>query len=196
MKNLLAMVTCVLFLMSCSKTDQKDVDTSDENTMVLKENDKVASDTKKKTDWEEVDVTSPVVDYEEVTSDGIEVRAGENYSVYSVDEKILFDFDKATIREGGEQKLAEVVKSVKKRHPEASIAVKGHTDAVGSKEYNKDLSEDRAQAVADYIRENSDLSKDDVTILAMGEQDPASTNETAEGRQDNRRVEIMVRNDQ
>jgi outer membrane protein OmpA-like peptidoglycan-associated protein len=193
MKQILIATFCFLMMLSCSKTTKDDADTTDENTMVLKEGDKVSEVTKNKVDWNEVDVTSPIVKYEEVKSKDIEVRGAENYSVYSVDESILFDVDKAEIRKDGEEKLKEVITSVKQRHPQAEIAVKGYTDAVGSKDDNKELAEDRAEAVAEYIEKNSDITEDRISIIARGEKDPVATNETEEGRQENRRVEILVR---
>lgn len=193
MKNLLIGAFCLLMMASCSKTDKENVDTQDENTMVLKEDEQVSEATKEKVDWNEVDITSPIVKYDEVKSKEIEVRGDEQTSVYSIDENILFDVDKAEIRQGGEEKLKEVITSLKQRHPEGEIAVKGYTDATGSKDYNKELSEDRAEAVAEYIEKNGDIGEDRISVIAKGEKNPVSTNETAEGRQDNRRVEIMVR---
>jgi outer membrane protein OmpA-like peptidoglycan-associated protein len=187
-------VICICILMfSCSKTEKKNIDPNDENTMVLKEGDKVSETTRKRVDWNEVDVTSPIVKYDEVKSKEIEVRGNEEVSVYSIEENILFDFDKAAIRKTGEEKLKEVITSLKKRHPEGEIAVKGFTDAIGGKDYNKDLAEDRAEAVAEYIQKNSDIDEDRISVIAEGEKNPVSTNETEEGREENRRVEIMVK---
>lgn len=193
MKHTLILIVSLLVMMSCSETKKENIETEDENTMVLKEDDEVSQSTKEKVDWNEVDVTSPIVKYDEVKSEDIEVRGNDEYSVYSIEEDVLFDFDKAAIRETGEDKLKEVITSLEKRHPDGEIAVKGYTDAVGSKDYNKDLAEDRAEAVADYIQKNSDIEEDRINVIPKGEQDPVSSNETAEGRQDNRRVEIMVR---
>lgn len=185
---------CVVLLMSCSKSEKEEIDTGKEETMYLKEDENVDPQTAKKTDWDEVDVTSPIVSYEEIKSKEIEVRGSDSFSVYAVDETVLFDFDKAEIRDSGEEKLKEVVNSLEKRHPDGEVAVRGYTDAIGSKDYNKELAEERAEAVADFIRENADVSKEDITVLAKGEKNPVASNETAEGRQENRRVEILVRN--
>lgn len=185
---------CVVLLMSCSKSEKEEIDTGKEETMYLKEDENVDPQTAEKTDWDEVDVTSPIVSYEEIKSKEIEVRGSDSFSVYAVDETVLFDFDKAEIRDSGEEKLKEVVNSLEKRHPDGEVAVRGYTDAIGSKDYNKELAEERAEAVADFIRENADVSKEDITVLAKGEKNPVASNETAEGRQENRRVEILVRN--
>jgi outer membrane protein OmpA-like peptidoglycan-associated protein len=194
MKNLLIIMASFFFFVSCSQTSREKADPDDKDKMVLKDDDKVDRQTKARTNWDEVDVTSPVVKYDEVRSSDIEVRGDKDYSVYSLDETILFDTDKATIKNQGQSKLKEVIESVKKRHPDGEIAVKGYTDSRGSADYNEDLAEQRAEAVAQYIQDNSDIDDDQISVIAKGEKDPAASNETAEGRQENRRVEIMARN--
>jgi outer membrane protein OmpA-like peptidoglycan-associated protein len=194
MKHLAIVSLMVVFFMSCSKTENKDTTADGKETMVLKKDENVSDNTKRKTNWNEVDLTSPVVKYDEVKSTDIEVRGNNEYSIYSVDEKILFDTDKAAIGKKGKEKLKEVAQSVKKRHPKGEIAVYGYTDATGSAEYNKDLSKERAEAVADYLKQNSEIESDNINVIAKGEQNATASNETAEGRQKNRRVEIVVRN--
>lgn len=194
MKKLIFSGLTMLLLISCTQSEKEKIDTESEETMYLKEDEDVATSTREQTNWGDVDVTSPIVSYEEIQSEEIEVRGTRDYSVYTVDETVLFDFDKASIREGGEDKLDEVITSVKKRHPDGEIAVRGYTDAVGTPEYNKELSEKRAEAVASFLQDDAEIDDDQVTVLAKGEQDPVASNETAEGRQKNRRVEILVRN--
>jgi outer membrane protein OmpA-like peptidoglycan-associated protein len=184
----------ILSLAACSKTEKEKIDTSKDETMYLKEDENVDPQTRSKTEWSEVDVTSPIVKYEEIKSEEIEVRGTDSFSVYAVEERVLFDFDKAEIRNTGEEKLEEVINSVEKRHPDGEIAVRGYTDAIGSEAYNKQLAEERARAVAEYIKENSDVGGDQISVLAKGEENPVATNETEKGRQKNRRVEIVVKN--
>lgn len=194
MKKLIFSGLTMILLISCSQSEKEKIDTQSEEAMYMKEDENVESSTREQTNWEEVDVTSPIVSYEEIQSEEIEVRGTKDYSVYAVDETILFDFDKSSIREGGEEKLEEVITSVKKRHPDGEIAVRGYTDAIGSKDYNKELAEKRADAVASFLEDDAGIEDDQVTVLAKGEQDPVASNETVEGRQKNRRVEILVRN--
>jgi outer membrane protein OmpA-like peptidoglycan-associated protein len=195
MKMIRIFSICIVLFMSCSKSEKEKISTQEEDTMLLKEGENVSRETRNKTNWDEVDVTSPIVRYEEVKSEEIEVRGTDSYSVYSMDEKILFDFDKAKIRDTGKEKLEEVINSVEKRHPDGEVAVRGYADAIGSEDYNKQLAEERAEAVAQYIQKNTDIiEEDEITILAKGEQDPVASNETEKGRQKNRRVEILVRN--
>jgi outer membrane protein OmpA-like peptidoglycan-associated protein len=193
MKRFSILIGGLLLLASCSKSNKEEINTEKEETMYLKESEHVDPSVVEETNWDEVSVTSPIVNYEEITSDEIEVRGTTDISLYIVDEKILFDFDEATIRDSGKEKLEEVVKSVEKRFPEGELAVRGFTDAIGTEPYNKELSQERAKAVAEYIREHSEIGKDEITVLAKGEQNPVATNETARGRQMNRRAEILVR---
>jgi len=70
--------------------------------------------------------------------------------------------------------------------------IEGHTDAVGSQGYNLKLSEDRAQAVRDYLIGAALPSDRVVAVLGFGKLRPVATNDTPEGRQTNRRVEIVI----
>ncbi|MEJ2322542.1 MAG: OmpA family protein, partial [Gammaproteobacteria bacterium] len=73
----------------------------------------------------------------------------------------------------------------------SSIVIVGHTDSVGSDAYNQGLSERRAASTADYLVSRG-IPRDVITTSGMGESQPVATNETAEGRQLNRRVEITI----
>ncbi len=70
------------------------------------------------------------------------------------------------------------------------MTIAGHTDAIGSNEYNLDLSQDRADSVADYLMSQG-VAGDRMRTVGYGEERPVATNETDEGRAMNRRVEIM-----
>jgi outer membrane protein OmpA-like peptidoglycan-associated protein len=73
-----------------------------------------------------------------------------------------------------------------------SLKLEGHTDSVGSDEYNQRLSERRAESVRDYLAQSSVTSA--MTTQGFGESQPVASNDTAEGRQRNRRVEIVIEN--
>jgi outer membrane protein OmpA-like peptidoglycan-associated protein len=73
------------------------------------------------------------------------------------------------------------------------LKLEGHTDSIGSDEYNQKLSERRARSVRDYLVE-SGLSSSIMTAQGFGESQPVSSNATADGRQRNRRVEIVIEN--
>ena len=78
-------------------------------------------------------------------------------------------------------------------HPDRSVVIEGHTDSVGSNDFNLGLSQRRAESVRSYLlRQGVDPSR--VTTQGMGESVPVASNDTAGGRQQNRRVEIIVSN--
>jgi OOP family OmpA-OmpF porin len=104
--------------------------------------------------------------------------------------QIEFAFDKAEIPPGYDDQLAEAAAFVK-RYPETKILVAGHTDATGEEIYNIELSMRRAEAVKAYLVENLGVDADQLFPRGYGESRPVATNDTAEGRQENRRVEFI-----
>jgi outer membrane protein OmpA-like peptidoglycan-associated protein len=106
---------------------------------------------------------------------------------------VLFDFDKATLKPGAREKLAKV-SGIVLAYPGLKLAVEGHTDSVGSDEYNLTLSEKRANAVRDYLVSNG-LNDGTITAQGLGKSNPVATNDTNEGRALNRRVEMVVSGD-
>ena len=107
---------------------------------------------------------------------------------YSAD--AFFDFDKAVLKPEGRAKLDDLVDKLQLVDVESIIAV-GHTDSVGSDRYNQRLSVRRAEAVKKYLVSKG-IPADRVYIEGKGETQPVATNKTAEGRAQNRRVEIEV----
>jgi outer membrane protein OmpA-like peptidoglycan-associated protein len=103
---------------------------------------------------------------------------------------VLFDTGSANLKPGAREKLSKVA-GVIASHPGLNISVEGHTDSVGSTEYNQHLSEQRAAAVHDYLVRQGVPSRT-VGTAGFGESQPVATNGTAEGRQQNRRVEMVV----
>ncbi|HKD05040.1 MAG TPA: OmpA family protein [Bryobacteraceae bacterium] len=106
---------------------------------------------------------------------------------------VLFDFDQATLKPDTREKLARV-SGIVLAYPSLHLAVEGHTDSVGTDEYNQKLSERRANAVRDYLT-SAGITADNVTAVGMGKADPVASNDTAAGRQQNRRVEMVVSGD-
>ena len=103
---------------------------------------------------------------------------------------VLFDFNKYTLRPGAREKLAKV-SGILLAYPGLKIQVEGHTDSVGSDEYNQKLSESRANGVRDYLT-GQGVPAPAVSAVGFGKQDPVASNDTAAGRQQNRRVELVV----
>jgi outer membrane protein OmpA-like peptidoglycan-associated protein len=103
---------------------------------------------------------------------------------------ILFDFDKATLRRDVEFNLVKIA-TILNQFPEMKVAVEGHTDAVGSDEYNLGLSKRRAQAVLEFLS-GQGVKGERLSSEGYGETRPVADNDTDEGRQKNRRVDLVI----
>ena len=101
-----------------------------------------------------------------------------------------FEFDSTKLRSGEITKLNEVV-SFAERHEDAQLESSGHTDSVGTEEYNQKLSEGRAESVKAYMVKKG-VSAHRIDTVGYGESKPMADNATSEGRELNRRVEICT----
>ena len=124
--------------------------------------------------------------------EGIDVtRTDEDELKVTVRNEILFDFDSAALRGSSRDELREMA-DVFDRYGDTTIVVAGHTDSTGSASYNERLSERRASAVSNYL-EDLGVRGSRLDSIGYGESRPKSSNDTASGRQRNRRVELYVR---
>ena len=103
---------------------------------------------------------------------------------------VYFNTDKATLRESSYDALNDLL-SAMQTNKAMRVEIAGHTDDRASAEYNKDLSQRRAESVKAYLVENG-IAKDRIRAKGYGESEPVASNETEEGRQKNRRVEVRV----
>ena len=103
---------------------------------------------------------------------------------------VLFDTGKYSLKPGAREKLAKVA-GILLAYPGLNIAVGGYTDNVGGDEMNQTLSENRANSVRDYLVQQG-VSADSVTASGFGNTQPVASNDDAAGRQQNRRVELVV----
>ncbi len=103
---------------------------------------------------------------------------------------VLFDTAKFTLRPMAREKLAKVA-GIVSGHPGLKLDVEGHTDSVGGDEYNQTLSEQRGASVRDYLTQQG-MAGSSVTTKGLGKTQPVASNDTAEGRQQNRRVELVI----
>ncbi|WP_347157565.1 OmpA family protein [Pontibacter chitinilyticus] len=142
--------------------------------------------------WNNVDFEAPVVEVATLKGVDVEKRATEDYTIYTMDERVMFDTDKATIRENAEPKIQEIANEIKNIPGNGPIRIYGYTDARASQDYNMELSEDRAKSVQDWLQSKGGIDASRISIQPMGEKNPIATNETAAGRQKNRRVAIVV----
>ncbi len=122
---------------------------------------------------------------------GADVRGTDRGVIVNLPD-VLFDYDKYSLRKDAIFNVSEIA-NVIKQYPERRIAVEGHTDSTGTMEYNQGLSERRAYAVADELVATG-VSRRRIGAHGYGESDPIATNRTSDGRQRNRRVEVIILN--
>jgi len=118
-------------------------------------------------------------------------RVGEDMLLVHFESDILFDVDSATLRPASRSALDQAAE-VFVEYPKTAILAQGHTDSTGSEQHNQDLSERRAKAVSNYlVGRGVDPAR--ITSLGYGEGHPVASNETASGRQRNRRVDLLLK---
>ncbi|MFD2246819.1 OmpA family protein [Pontibacter ruber] len=211
MKKINTIIACaaLAFCVACSDMDSKTETSRNEaeeataDTAVAFENEKdsqiaadgspVDVDQTGEADWD-VDFNMPTVDWPEFKDTDVEVRGNDQYSVYSLGENVLFDTDKAEIKKDAEANLQKISSSIAQRSKEGQVRIYGYTDAKGSASYNKELAEKRAEAVKNWLQKQGKIDAYRLSVHPVGEARPAESNATAKGRQQNRRVEIVVRN--
>jgi len=195
----------IFLLRSCNKNDTGagTSDTTATNTTDTSTNSVVGATTPVGTagntqgDWDNIDRNNaPAASYNEITNKDINVRGNDNYGIYSLSENILFETDKATIRKDAEQNLKQLAASINQRFKGGDVRIYGYTDSVGSKGYNKDLAQQRAEAVRTWLSTNGSIDSGHISLNAIGEGSPVATNATEQGRQQNRRVEVIARKPQ
>src|SRR5215471_2485385 len=103
---------------------------------------------------------------------------------------VLFDTGSAVLKPGTREKLARVA-GILLLHPELKLQVEGHTDSVGGADLNQRLSENRAESVRSYLVQQG-IGSNAVATKGFGDSQPVASNDTAAGRQQNRRVELVV----
>jgi len=105
---------------------------------------------------------------------------------------VLFEVDRAELKPGAARNLDKLVAALRD-NADTSIAIEGHTDSTGSRDHNVDLSERRAEAVAGYLTSHG-ISSSRITSRGLGPDFPVASNSNEAGRQQNRRVEVVVQN--
>jgi outer membrane protein OmpA-like peptidoglycan-associated protein len=116
-------------------------------------------------------------------------RVGEGI-VIDFKEKVLFGFDRSDLGANAATNLDKLI-NVLNKYPDTDIQILGHTDNKGTDEYNQGLSERRANSVSGYLK-NHGITSGRVSTKGMGENDPIASNDTEEGRSQNRRVEFVI----
>lgn len=132
----------------------------------------------------------------DVRGANVVVEEAPNATRLTVNNDVLFDFDKAELRPQAEGALRRVVEIIRQRNPRA-VRIVGHTDAIGSDAYNRQLSERRARSVQAWLAAHAQ-GLPPLEAVGRGESDPVAPNTTPggadnpEGRQQNRRVEVLL----
>lgn len=106
--------------------------------------------------------------------------------------EVMFEFGEYTLKPGAESDLDRLAEFMK-QYPQREIRIQGHTDSVGDEMYNRELSQRRADAVKQYLAARG-VETDRIATIGRGESMPVASNNTAAGRQMNRRVEILIEN--
>jgi outer membrane protein OmpA-like peptidoglycan-associated protein len=106
---------------------------------------------------------------------------------------VLFAFNKYELKPEARERLAKI-SGIVLAYPDLKLEIDGYTDSVGSDEYNEQLSDKRAESVRDFLVSNG-VNMNNVVARGMGKADPVADNSTAQGRQLNRRVELIVSGD-
>ena len=121
----------------------------------------------------------------------MEVARHEDSLLVTMSEAVLFDVDSAALKPQAQSVLSQTA-DVMIRYPDSDLLVKGHTDSTGSERYNQELSERRARSVRNFLIAKG-VASQRITAIGFGKTMPVASNETSEGRAQNRRVEIEIR---
>lgn len=113
------------------------------------------------------------------------------YTVSLTDDKVRFAFDKAALGDEAQAMLTDFANQLKAENKNVYIEIQGHTDAVGSEDYNYRLGLDRAEAVRRFLNQQG-IPLHRMSVISYGETAPVADNSTREGRAQNRRVVLVV----
>ena len=116
-------------------------------------------------------------------------RVGEGIKI-TFSSGILFDVDKSDLKDPYKGELSQLA-DILNKYEDTNILLAGHTDSTGSDEYNLELSRRRAESVANYLA-SQNVKRDRFSTEGYGKVDPIASNDTAEGRAQNRRVEVAI----
>ncbi|MCH1624606.1 OmpA family protein [Ferdinandcohnia quinoae] len=121
----------------------------------------------------------------------VEIEEDEEVVMLQINETFLFDFDKDQLKPEAKEVLGEVVQALRDLKG-AKMEIHGHTDSKGTDEYNLDLSKRRAAAVKAFFEDAGELDHIQFATFGHGKTSPIESNDTEEGRQKNRRVELAI----
>lgn len=142
-------------------------------------------------DSQEIELIIGKQEKENLSVENALVTESENELRIRLPDNILFDLNESSLKADAKEILDDVIDLLEKMDINEDIQVHGHTDNQGTLEINQPLSEDRAISVATYLKENGDLSSYNLNTVGFADTKPIASNDDEEGRQQNRRVEII-----
>lgn len=143
-------------------------------------------------DWSSVDFNSATMNDSDISDTEIQTRGNDTYTIYTLGENILFPTDGNDVSDNGKSKLQLISEILNKKYDGATIGVFGSTDSTGPAGENKELGKERAEAVKLWLSSNGKINPERISVQSLGEQQPVATNQSSEGRQQNRNVSIVV----
>jgi peptidoglycan-associated lipoprotein len=114
------------------------------------------------------------------------------YTVTLSNDKVTFPFNRAAVADDAKAMIDEAIAQLKAENKGVYFEIEGHTDGVGSKEYNHTLGEERAMAVRNYLHDQHAIALNRISVISYGEDQPVVDNKTKANRAQNRRVVIKV----
>lgn len=139
----------------------------------------------------------PLIDVPGLSGPGVRVQEGDDLAIITLDGAILFNFDKSDLRPDAQATLSQILDRLTSHYPGAHVEIHGHTDAMGTDEYNQGLSERRAESVRSWFGAQG-IAAHQLRAVGLGESMPVAPNvypdgsDNPEGRQKNRRVEVII----
>jgi outer membrane protein OmpA-like peptidoglycan-associated protein len=115
---------------------------------------------------------------------------GSEGIVVNFSAKVLFAFDKSDLTETSKSTIRDLA-TILNKYPDTDLTIQGHTDSKGTETYNQKLSETRSGTVAEYLKSQG-VKEYRITSVGYGEMQPVASNETEEGRAENRRVTFII----
>src|SRR5699024_2054090 len=135
--------------------------------------------------------TPNITDFPDVDLPNVKIEGDEEEITMQVPDGLLFDFDQHELRSEAKETLDEVAKALE-QYDGSDVQINGHTDNQSDEEYNMNLSEKRATSVEDYLYNEGALDNVNAKTKGYGDTKPIASNDDEEGRQKNRRVEVVI----
>lgn len=175
MKKIFMVVAMVIAVVGCSSSRVKDLNINSKDNLVIEN---VNSDRRK---LEDIIVFN---------QDGVSIRREGNNLILSMDENVLFDFNKYQVKNRVKNSLNTLSRALVE-NSDIRIKIDGYTDNIGSENTNLVLSLKRAKAIKEYLIIRG-VTGNNITVEGYGESDPKTSNETEDERSQNRRVEFII----